>query len=92
MNILAPATQAGSRQHKLASGYLYGIIDLMIFAFACDAIVDLRSPRLRFVVFDVSKWLLYALPRLILPVPVRLKRFFEALCDFILGIASVLRF
>jgi len=58
----------------------------MIEAFALDAIVDCRRPRFLLVDFQDSKWLLKALFRLTLPVPVRLKRFLDALCVFILGI------
>jgi hypothetical protein len=72
-------------------GYLYGIIDRMIAAFALDAMVDLRSPRLRLGDFEANRWLLYALPRLTLPVAVSVNLFFEALCVFILGIEIDLR-
>jgi len=66
--------------------YLYGIILRMTPAFALVAIADWRSALLRFGDLRDKKWLLKALFRLTLPVAVKLKRFFDELCDFCLGI------
>jgi len=48
--------------------------------------VPFRSVRFLLVVFDDIRWLLYALRRLILPVPVFLNRFIAARLLFIFGI------
>jgi len=57
-----------------------------MLAFALDAIADLRRSLFLFDDFHESKWLLYALFRLTFPVPVKLNRFLDELCDFSLGI------
>ena len=44
-----------------------------------------RNLRFRFVVFDVKMWLRNAVPRLTLPEPVSVNRFFAPLLLFILG-------
>lgn len=58
----------------------------MIAAFAFDAKAGLRKFRLRFVDFLVRIWVLYALFRLTLPVPVIINLFLEALWLFNFGI------
>jgi len=58
----------------------------MMFAFALDAIDDWRKPLLRLDFFHDNRCALKALLRLTFPVPVRLNRFFDELCDFNLGI------
>jgi hypothetical protein len=58
----------------------------MMGAFASDATVDLRRFLFRFVDFLVRIWVLYALFRLTLPVPVILNLFLELLWLFNFGI------
>jgi len=60
-------------------------------ALALDAIDDFRSTLFLFGDFPDSKWLLNALLRLTFPVPVKSKRFFEALCDRNFGIQHTMR-
>jgi len=50
----------------------------------------LRNPLLRFVVFLLRIWFLYAWARFTFPVFVRLNRFFAPLCVFIFGTVSSL--
>jgi hypothetical protein len=57
---------------------------------ALSTIVSVSSWRLRFVPLEVRMWRLNACPRLILPVPVFLKRLAAPLCVFNLGIAVFL--
>jgi hypothetical protein len=57
----------------------------MIASFALDAKVDFRKFRLRFVDFLVRIWVLYALFRLTLPVPVIINLFLEELWLFNFG-------
>ena len=49
----------------------------------------LRRLRFLLVVFDVRIWLLYAFPRLTLPVLVTVKRFAAALFVFIFGMEII---
>src|ERR1035438_10207130 len=55
---------------------------------ALSSITSLSSWRLRLVPLEVRMWRLYACPRLILPVPVFLKRLAAPLCVFSFGIVS----
>ncbi len=57
-------------------------------AFSLVLSTSVSLPRLRFLLLDflVKMWLLKAFLRLILPLPVTLKRFLAPLFDFILGI------
>lgn len=60
----------------------------MVFLFEAWTEPSLLSWRFRLAVFFSRMWLLLALRRMILPVPVVLKRFFAPLCVFIFGIAA----
>jgi len=62
---------------------------LMMFWFAEEAISDLRRFLLRLEDFFVRMCCLYACPRLTLPVPVRLKRFLDALCVLIFNFFAI---
>src|SRR5271157_5564369 len=59
---------------------------LILGTSALSSITSVSSWRLRLVPFEVRMWRLYACPRLILPVPVFLKRLAAPLCVFIFGI------
>src|SRR5208337_466841 len=59
---------------------------LILGTSALSSITSVSSWRLRLVPFEVRIWRLYACPRLILPVPVFLKRLAAPLCVFIFGI------
>jgi hypothetical protein len=65
--------------------YAYGISLRTLRCSTADMVDVLRSLRFLFVVFDVRIWLLYAFPRLTLPVLVSVKRFAAALFVLIFG-------
>ena len=70
----------------MANRYLNGIILRMIPALALDAIAVWRSTLFLFGDFPDKRWPLNALLRFTFPVPVKSKRFFEALCERNFGI------
>jgi hypothetical protein len=65
--------------------YAYGISLRTLRCSTADMVEVLRRLRFLFVVFDVRIWLLYAFPRLTLPVLVTVKRFAAALFVLIFG-------
>jgi hypothetical protein len=65
--------------------YAYGISLRTLRCSTADMVEVLRRLRFLFVVFEVRIWLLYAFPRLTLPVLVTVKRFAAALFVLIFG-------
>lgn len=70
--------------------YKYGSMRRTALLSASEIRPDLRRFRLRLVDFLVSIWLLYALLRLIFPVPVALNRFAAPLFVFTFGMFILL--
>ena len=70
----------------------YCIILSILFTSAGDIIAERRKLRLRLDDLFLSRWLEYALLRLMRPEPVLPKRLLAAFTDFILGIICTFLF